>query len=188
MDCPQIKVFHGDHSHKHESSAARNAAILRRTVEDAPRHFFYLHTELKMLKDPEAAKYGHIALAFDLDAEQRYTVLLNISELEPGKRSEYLHEAARIQPHRREAFAYLCKTSLINGRISDAVSYFRLMDSLPAPSPLPWTHQGIWYAWGRNALRAEVLRASGHSDLAEKDEAEYMKDPDYAEGIKQWAN
>jgi glycosyltransferase involved in cell wall biosynthesis len=184
LDCPQIKVYHGDHQHKHQSSAARNAVILRRALEDAPRHYFYLHTELKMLKDLEAAKFGRIALAFELDAEERYVVLLNMSELEPDKRGEYLHEAARIQPHRREAFAYMCKAALIDGRTSDAVSYFRLMDSLPIPSPLPWTHQGIWYRWARNALRVDCLRASGQGELADANHAEYMKDPDYAEGVK----
>lgn len=186
-DCPQIQVFHGDHSHKHESSAARNASILARTIEDAPRHYFYLHTELKMLKDPAALKYGRIALATgDLDAEQKYVVLLNLSELEPVKREQHLHEAARLQPHRREAFAYLCKTALIDGRLSDAASYFRLMDSLPLPSPVPWTHQGIWYSWARHALRIDVLRARGQTELADKEHAEHIADADYAEGIKEW--
>lgn len=184
LDCPQIQVFHGDHRHKHKSSAARNAVILRRAIEEAPRHYFYLHTELKMLKDPDALKYGRIALAFDLEPEQRYVVLLNMSELEPEKREQYLHEAARIQPHRREAFAYLCKAALLDGRDSDALSYFRIMDALPLPSPLPWTHQGAWYGWGRNALRIDCLRARGQHEQAEKDHAEYMKDPDYAEGVK----
>jgi glycosyltransferase involved in cell wall biosynthesis len=184
MDCPQIKVFHGDHRHKHQSSAARNAVILRRAVEDAPRHYFYLHTELKMLKDPEAAKYGRFALALDLEIEDRYLVLLNMSELVPEKRMEYLHEAARLVPHRREAFAYACKASIIDGRKGDAVSYFRMMDSLPEPSPLPWNHQSLWYGWARNALRIDCLRISGQDDQADKEHAEYMKDPDYVEGVK----
>lgn len=182
LDCPQIQVFHGDHRHKHESSAARNAAILRRTIEDAPRHYFYLHCELKMLKDPLAEKYGRIALVAldETELEQRYVVLLNLSELVPAEREKFLHEAARIQPHRREAFAYLCKAAMIDGRISDAISYFRLMDSLPVPSPVPWTHQGIWYSWARNHLRVQVLRASGKGEQAEKENAEFMKDQEYA--------
>lgn len=188
MDCPQIKVFHGDHRHKHHSSAGRNAAILRRTIEDAPRHYFYLHTELKMIKDPQAAKYGRAALALlePDQAEERYVVLLNMSELEPDKRAEYLHKAARLQPHRREAFAYLCKTALLEGRRSEAVSYFRLMDSLPLPSPLPWTHQGIWYSWAAKALRVDVLRTCGKDAEADTEHAENLKDPDYAEGVKGW--
>lgn len=185
LDCPQIKVIHGDHRHKHKSSAERNAVILRRTLEHAPRHVFYLHTELKMLKDPEAAKYGHIALAFDLDAEDRYLVLLNMSELEPEKRGEYLHEAARIQPHRREAFAYLCKAALIEGNKSDALSYFRMMDALPPPSPLPWNHQSLWYGWARNALCVDCMRACGQNEQADAAHAEFLKDPDYAEGTKE---
>lgn len=188
LDCPQIQIFHGDHRHKHESSAARNAAILRRTIEDAPRHYFYLHCELKMLKDPQAAEIGRAALALlpQSMAEEKYMVLLNMSELAPEKREEYLHEAARIQPHRREAFAYLCRSALIEGRLSDGVSYFRMMDSLPMPSPVPWTHQGVWYSWARNALRIEVLRACGNVEQADREHAEHLKEPDYAEGVKNW--
>jgi glycosyltransferase involved in cell wall biosynthesis len=186
LDCPQIQVFHGDHTHKHKSSAARNAAILRRTIEEAPRHYFYLHTELKMLKDPDALKYGRIALGFELEPEQRYVVLLNMSELEPEKRTQYLHEAARIQPHRREAFAYLCKAALLEGRRSDAVSYFRIVESLPLPSPTPWTHQGIWHSWAAKALRVDCLRLCGKDAQADAEHAENMKDADYAEGVKGW--
>lgn len=188
VNCPQIKIFHGDHRHKHESSAARNAAILSRTIEDAPRHYFYLHCELKMLKDPQAAKYGRIALACleQSQPEERYVVLLNMSELEPAKREEYLHEAARTQPHRREAFAYLCRSAIIEGRASDAVSYFRLMDSLPLPSPLPWTHQGMWYSWARHALRIDCLRLCGHNEQADKEHAEHLKEPEYSEAVKDW--
>lgn len=186
LDCPQIKVFHGDHRHKHKSSAERNAVILKRTIAEAPRHYFYLHTELKMLKDPDAAKYGHAALALlpESEVEERYVVLLNLSELEPDKRTEHLHEAARIQPHRREAFAYLCKAALIDGRRSDAVSYFRIVQSLPVPSPLPWTHQGIWYSWAAKALGVDCLRICGKDAEADAAHAEFMKDADYAEGVE----
>ncbi len=188
LDCPQIQVFHGNHNHKHESSAARNAAILRRTIEDAPRHYFYLHCELKMLKDPQAIEFGHAALALlgkDQD-EERYVVLLNLSELVPESRQKYLHEAAQLQPHRREAFAYLCKAALFDGRYSDAVSYFRMMDALPLPSPVPWTHQGLWYSWGRHALRVDVLRARGQTEQAEREHAEHLKEADYSEGMRDW--
>lgn len=183
LNCPQIVVFHGDHRHKHTSSAARNATILERVLEDAPRHYFYLHCETKMLKDPRSAEFGRIALALlgNDQVEERYVVLLNLSELEPDRREERLHEAAKLQPHRREAFAYLCKSALLDGRTSDAVSYFRLMDALPLPSPVPWTHQGIWYGWARHSLRVEVLRACGQIEQADKEHAEHLADPDYAE-------
>lgn len=190
VQCPQIVVFHSDHKHKHESSASRNSVILRRTIEDAPRHYFYLHTELKTLKDPEALKYGRIALELlsNNQDEERYVVLLNLSELEPEKRNEHLHAAAKIQPHRREAWAYLCQSALIDGRVSDAISYFRIMDSLPLPEPVPWTHQGIWYGWARNDLRVKCLRSSGKEDQANADHAKYMEDPEYAEGVKLYGN
>ncbi len=188
LDCPQIEVFHSDHNHKHESSALRNASILRRTIEDAPRHYFYLHCELKMLKDSQAAGIGIAALAL-LPAEmeeERYVVYLNLSELVPERREEYLHAAARTQPHRREAFAYLCKSALIDGRKSDALSYYRLMMSLPIPSPVPWTHQEIWYTWAAKSLRCDILRKCGQESQADKEHLENMQDLDYSKGIEGW--
>jgi hypothetical protein len=187
--CPQIEVYHSDHSAKHGSSAARNLAILERVLEDAPRHYFYLHAELKMLgKKEEAVRAARAALQL-LDAsqvEERYMIHLNLSELEPDHTMEHLLGAVRLQPHRREAFAYLCQKSLIDGDLSDAISYFRLMDALPLPSPLPWTHQGLWYGWARNFLRVRVLRASGKSEQAEKEHAEHLKDPEYAAGVEEF--
>src|SRR5690606_35046613 len=142
---------HADHRAKDKSSAARNARILSRVIEDAPRHYFYLHCELKMLGSKEdARRMGHAALALldEIRTEERYVVLLNLSELEPDKTLQWLHEATRTHPHRREAFRYLCEKSLMDGDVSAATSYFRMMESLPMPAPLPWTHQGMWYGWG----------------------------------------
>jgi hypothetical protein len=220
-NCPQIEVFHSDHSAKDESSASRNLAILERVLEDAPRHYYYLSVELKVLAGranksddvaegrlpivptrQKAIRAGKAALALlDPDqVEERYMVYLNLSELEPEKTVEHLLEAVRLQPHRREAFAYLCQKSLIDGYVSDAISYFRLMDALPLPSPLPWTHQGIWYpkderdekdlrskyGWARNFLRVRLLRASRKLDQAEKEHAEFLKDSDYADGVAEF--
>lgn len=186
VECPGIHVFHRDHTAKHQSSARRNADILKRTLEDAPRHYFYLHSELKMLKDkPASIKAGLSALTMlpPTAVEERYMVHLNLSELQPEKCQEHLHECARLQPHRREAFAYLSQLALIENRLSDAVSYFRLMDALPLPKPLPWTHQGLWYGWARHWLRVRLLRATGQKEAAETEHAEHMKDKDYAKNV-----
>ena len=186
VECPQIVVYHSDHKAKNESSALRNSTILQASLSDAPRHYFYLHADLKLLGRKEEATKAAIAALYTLperSIEERYLVLLNLSELEPDKRQDRLHEAARLQPHRREAFAYLCQVALNEGRISDAVSYFRLMDALPLPSPMPWTHQGIWYGWARNFLRVRILRESGQTEQADKEHAEHLLDPDYAAGV-----
>jgi hypothetical protein len=185
---PQICVYHSNHKHKHHSSAARNAAILEGVLEDAPRHYFYLQAELKMLgRKEDALKAAKAALALigDSEPEWRYNVLLNLSELELERTREHLLEAAKAQPHRREAFAYLCQKSLIDGNVSDAISYFRLMDSLPLPSPLPWTHQGIWYGWARNFLKVRVLRAS-NNPMAEAEHQNFLQDPEYAREVAEY--
>lgn len=185
--CPQITVFHREHKHKHLSSATRNSTILRRQLGNLPRHAFYLHADLDMAGEVEdARKYAHIALLTlgKEQTEEHYVIHLNLSELEPDKRETHLLEASRNQPHRREAFAYLCQSALLDGRTSDAVSWFRIMDALPLPAPLPWTHQGLWYGWARNWLRVRCLRASGQIDQADKEHAENLKSDDYAKGVK----
>jgi hypothetical protein len=184
-ECPQIVVYHSDHKAKNKSSSERNSRILQAVLEDAPRHFFYLHADLKTLGDKEGATKAALAalqLLSDAQIEERYLVLLNLSELQPEKRTEHLHAAVKLQPHRREAFAYLCQVAVNEGRVSDAISYFRLMDALPMPSPVPWTHQTIWYGWARDFLRIRVLRLAGADEMADADHANYMANPDYAQG------
>lgn len=183
VNCPQIKVFHSDHKLKHKSSAERNAAILTEAVSDAPRHYFYLQAELKIMgkkSEAKAAALAAIALLPEDSIEERYLVLLNLSELDPEKRQFYLIESARIQPHRREAFAYLTQSALMESKTSDAISWFRCMDALPLPSPLPWTHQGLWYGWARNWLRVRILKACGKTAEAEQEHARNLDDPEYA--------
>lgn len=186
--CPQIVVYHSDHRAKHQSSAQRNATILSAVLDEAPRHFFYLQAELKMLgRKPESRQAALAALTLlpPEKLEERYLVLLNLAELDPEHTEEHLLAAARSQPHRREAFAYLAQKALLDGRVSDATSWFRVMDSLPLPSPLPWTHQGIWYPgqWARNYLRVKILRAAGLKDQAELEHEQHLADPDYAAAV-----
>jgi tetratricopeptide (TPR) repeat protein len=185
-ECPQIVVYHSDHKAKNQSSALRNSAILEASLEDAPRHYFYLHADLKLVgKKEEATKAALAALQLlgDHSVEEKYLVLLNLSELQPDKRQDHLHAALRLQPHRREALAYLCQVALNEGRLSDAISFFRMMDALPMPSPAPWTHQTIWYGWARNFLRVRILRESGQTELAESEHQKHLADKDYAEGV-----
>lgn len=187
----QIVIYHSDHRKKHQSSAERNARILEGVLKDAPRHYFYLQAELKMLgKKDEAREAANVALALisDDQPEWKYTVHLNLSELEPDKTVHHLLAAARLQPHRREAFAYLCQKHLNDGDLSAAQSYFRMMDALPLPSPLPWTHQGIWNGWARNHLYVRLLRATGYEDKALIAHREFLKDSDYEEGVKEYGS
>ncbi len=187
--CPQIRVEHRPGGKAHlEQSARRNASILALATEDSPRHYFYLHADLKALGRPEESIHAGLAALALLDdnrVEERYQVLLNLSELQ--HRTDRMLEALALQPHRREALAFLCQECLERGQVSSATSYFRLMDALPAPSPLPWTHQGIWYpdghgnpGWGRNLLRVRILHASGQAQLAQAEHERYLADPEYA--------
>jgi len=63
VKCPQIVVFHGEHSHKDLPSAQRNVAILRETLADSGRQYFYYHNDLKLTGDKSGAlKSAHAAL------------------------------------------------------------------------------------------------------------------------------
>lgn len=188
-DCHQIVVYHSDHAKKHKSSAERNARILEAVLEDVPRHYFYLQAELKMLKKKdEAREAANIALMLlpVESVELRYNVHLNLSELEPDKTIYHLHECLKLDPNRREALAYLCQKALIDGVLCDAQSYFRMMDAIPKPPTTSWTEQGIWYGWGRNHLFVRLLRAIGQTAKAEEKHREFLKDPEYAAGVKEF--
>lgn len=186
--CQEIVIRHLDHGHKNEASARRNASILQRAVEHAPRHYFYLHSDLKMLGDTagaERAARAAIELLPPTSHEERYLVLLNLAQLDPAQRQHWLLRAASEQPHRREAFAYLCQHALVEDRVSDATAYYRLLCALPVPHPTPWTHQAVWYGVGEKWLRQRVLRARGQTELAEKEREALKADAPFMEFIAQ---
>ena len=189
MDRPDIVILHRDHSHKDISSSKRNVAILEAAVDNAPRHFFYLSVDLKNLgrkEEAESACRSALALLPAERFEERYLTLLNLGQLSPEDAEACYMEAIRMQPHRREGYAHACQRALGLGRLSDAIAWFKCMDAMPLPKPLPWTHQAMWHGWGRNLLRVRLLRALGRNDEAEAEHAQYMADADYAEHSRQW--
>lgn len=185
LECPQIVIHHTDPTPgKSDASARRNLAILDRVLDQYPRHLFYRHAEHVRLGNRDAAKAdGYVALAAlpPEDAESRYLVHLNLAELDSTRAEDHLAAAVRLQPHRREAFAMLVQYHVARGQVSQATSYFRQMDSLPLPAPLPWTHQACWYGkgWGRQHLRVRLLRAAGQHEQAAQEHAFNLEDPEY---------
>lgn len=183
-----IQVMHTSPGNKHGSSHMRNLRLLNIALEDAPRHLFYQHEEqyrLAMKGDTSlvavAIRTGKAALQLLDKAEERYEILLNLAELEPDQALDHLNAALRLQPWRREALAYLVQNTLARNDTNSAVSYFRMMDALPKPEPLPWTHRELWHTWGRNYLRVKILHARGQADQAAAEHARFMTDPLYAQ-------
>ncbi len=125
---------------------------------------------------------GRAALPLlDDKPEEKYEIYLNFSEIDPDRALEHLTAALLLQPWRREALAYLVQWAMAHGQLDHAVSWFRMMDNLPLPSPLPWTHRSVWYGWGRNYLRVKLLYARGQKEQADKEHAGFLQtDPDYA--------
>lgn len=183
LDCPQITVKHRKIDHKRQGSSTRNAKILEGVLPGATRAVFYASHEFKNVDKAKAIRYAKASLELlDADrAEERYVVLLELSALETENASEWLAKAMLCQPHRREAFAYLCQEALKRKNLSDAQSYFRMLDALPLPSPLPWTHQDIWHGVGRDFLLVKILNAIGQTEQAEKIHAQLLTVPEYAE-------
>lgn len=180
--CDQISVFHSDHGPKRESSAKRNAALLKLETQYSARHFFYLQNELRNAGDEEGALYcakAAIALLAPDKLDERYCCCINLHELEPSKAKEHLLTAAGISPWRREAYAYLCQWELAHENLKAAIQWFKLMDTISIPKPCPVTHQGMWYSFGAQVLHMRLLRALGDEKEVVEAHEHYKHDPDY---------
>jgi len=189
---PEIVIQHARDDVHRQSSHERNLTLLGLALDDAPRHYFYLHEELfwkwdQTRNDPKtldhAVRTGEAALILIGDAkpDDIYEILLNLYDLQPS-RIELLQRAETLQPQRREALAYRCQRELRDKRLLEAVAWFKKMDALPVPEPPPWTHRSIWYGsgWARNYLRVKLLRAVGRDAEADADHAVYLASPAYA--------
>jgi Glycosyl transferase family 2 len=185
VECPQIEVYHNKGSDsKRSQSSERNARILAAQLDRMGRAAFYGAHEMRAAGNPEdSIRLATAALMLIPEdrTEDRYAALLELAIVDKARSTTHLLNAVSTQPHRREALAYLCQDALSEGKLSDAVSWFRMMDALPLPSPIPWTHQGIWYGEGRNLLRVRLLRATGKTVDADIEHARHMDDPKYAE-------
>lgn len=193
---PDISVHHAPLIYDSEKSHARNYALLRLETDASARYLFYLHEELYWLvvhrgleiHREEAIATGQAALHLfgGGGMEERYEIYLNLGELDPAHDETWFDQALRLQPWRREALSYLCQRAVRLGHRSWALSWFRMMDALPRPNPLPWTHREIWYGWARNYLRVRVLRCAGQSEKADAEHAEHMKDSAYSSGVAKY--
>ncbi len=189
--CPQIVFQHteGDAAKK-KRSASRNIALLENELKQGRgtgRIHGYLCQDYKIIGDNHKS-WCHAVAAWDALpddlAEERYSVALLLSELQPDQMEHHLFAAIRTQPHRREAFALLCQRAIFDGRRSDAVSFFRLMDSLPEPKPLPWTHAAMFHGWARHYLKYRILKLCGQDLDAEQFRRQHAEDIERAEAMK----
>lgn len=187
-------VYHAPVVGHAKDSHPRNKRLLEIGLADADRHLFYLHEELYRLATQggqpedraEAVRTGKAALELLKDKpEECYEICLNMTELEPAQAQAWMFRALALQPWRREALAYLTQDALAAGKLDHAVSWFRQMDGLPRPEPLPWTHRDLWHGWGRNYLRVRILRARGQVDEAAIEHAKFLEGAAYLTGVSQ---
>lgn len=184
-----IVVLHMPLKGHRSESHTRNKTLLNLQLEDFPRHLFYLHEEHYNGRNAEEViRTGKAALPLlEAKPEEQYEIYLNLAEFDEAGAEGWLLKALALQPWRREALAMLTQNALHGGRLNHAVSYFRQMDALPAPEPLPWTHRGLWHGWGRNYLRVRILRARGqHTQAVEEHRKHLQEDSVYAERVAQY--
>lgn len=197
----ETNILHMPLKKDRPESHARNLSLLRLATRDSARNLFYRSQEEfgayirgpieeKEQRRAAALATGRAAMLLlsPSSLEERYELLLNFSELDAQNARDHLLAAVKLQPHRREAFAYLVQNAIHEQCPSDAISYFRLMDSLPRPSPLPWSHRDIWHGWGRNIIRVKVLRLAGKTEMADAEHAEFMKGQFYREGFEKYGH
>lgn len=152
----------------------RNINILKKSSEFGSIYNFYLHQEHYGLGEKEKAiEYGKIAQSYnDLPVVERYEVRLHMAELEPEKKEEWLLNAFRMSPWRREALVELCRLQVAKGNVLNALSYALMYDSLPEPDIRPWTHAGAWYTWAGDLLLAQCYRLCGNEKRGNEVEQE----------------
>lgn len=163
--------LHSPH-HSKSGSRVRNVAILGKAVTDNARNYFYLHQESFEANDKDAAKrYGKAALsAPGLDTLEKYEILLNLAQMQPGQIAKKLaSEAFELMPDRREALALLVNYAIIDDAPEKALQLCRMLMGIPKPTRSYWCLNHLWYSWKGCELYAQCLRlAKGDVETFEK--------------------
>lgn len=187
--CPQIVIFHHGKPLGDNSSLVRNLAILERQLKHIGRTCFYACDAYQATGDKKkAGEVGRAALMFELpDLDMRYVTHCNLAACDRARRDDNLTAATRLQPWRREAWAYLCLSALERSQPKYARAYLTLLKALPTPSPVPWTHQAMWYSWGAVMLEVHLLRLEGLDAEADALHDEAVRTvPGYVDGTLRW--
>ncbi len=158
------------------NSTDRNLRILNQSLNNACIYQYYIHAEHYHTGQKEKAiEAGKMALNYkNLPLIERYEVMLNLSLLSESdaEKEQYLMNAVRLAPWRREAFAYLTKYHISKKNYLKAQSYCFMMSCFNPQEIRPWTFQPKWYGNAGERLLAQCYRLVNQNEAAEEVEEE----------------
>ena len=155
-----------------KTSADRNFAILKDTLEPTPNALYYTQQEHFLTQNwAECLKYGKLAIQFpELEDTLRYDVLCNMGRCAPTneEKLKYLGEAVAIQPDRREAHYWLAIEYSARGQWIKAWGSARSSMSLPRPTAHYWNLVEAIYQWQSLDIYETASVCVGKKEEAEK--------------------
>jgi len=166
----KVVRIHKPHGYK-KTSADRNFAILKDTLEPAPNSLYYTQQEYFLSMNWEKClEFGAMALMFpDLDDTLRYDVLCNMGRCaKPEDRLKYLGQAITLQPDRREAHYWTAMEYAGRGQWIKAWGSARSAMSLPRPSTHYWNQVESIYNWQTIDMYETACVCVGKKDEADK--------------------
>ena len=155
-----------------KTSADRNFAILKDTLEPTPNALYYTQQEHFLTQNwADCLKYGKLAIQFpELDDTLRYDVLCNMGRCAPTneEKLKWLGEAVAIQPDRREAHYWLAVEYSARGQWIKAWGAARSAMTLPRPSQHYWNLVEAIYQWQAMDIYETACVCVGKKEEAEK--------------------
>ena len=155
-----------------KTSADRNFAILKDTLEPTPNALYYTQQEHFLTQNwADCLKYGKLAIQFpELEDTLRYDVLCNMGRCAPTaeEKLKYLGEAIAIMPDRREAHYWMAVEYSARGQWVKAWGAARAAMSLPRPTAHYWNLVEAIYQWQCLDIYETASVCVGKKEEAEK--------------------
>ena len=169
----QLEIVHAPLTNKVKQgiSSRRNLTILESIKNKTHGEAFFYFMELAGSgRKGEALEAAKVALAMpELKEPEKYEIYMNLASMAEGKkpRRDFLWEAVKLSPERREALALLCAEATNWHEPEAALSIGRMMRALPRPTIRNYTHRDNVYAYGGDMVYAGALRLNGHFQEAD---------------------
>lgn len=168
----QLTITHAPLTNKVKQgiSSGRNLRILESIADKTHGEAFFYFMELAGTgRRGEALEAAKVALAKpDLKEPERYEIFMNLASMAEGKkpRRDFLWEAVKLSPERREALALLCAEYTNWHEPDGALAVGRMMRALPRPVVRNYTHRDNVYGYGGDMVYAGALRLNGQFEEA----------------------